>query len=98
RQHSTLFPYTTLFRTEELTNAYSVVPNKGVFRDAYMIDKIEDAEGNIIYQHADTPVTVYSEQTAYLMADMLRTVVSNGTGSLVKDRKSTRLNSSHVKI
>ncbi|WP_310549966.1 transglycosylase domain-containing protein [Paenibacillus glufosinatiresistens] len=69
---------------EELTNAYSAIGNGGVFNDAYMIDKIVDAAGHIVYQHKAEPATVFSPQTAYLMTDMLRTVITDGTGSTVK--------------
>ncbi|WP_127531487.1 transglycosylase domain-containing protein [Paenibacillus kobensis] len=67
---------------EELTNAYGSIPNNGVFNDAYMISKITDATGKVIYEHKAQPKRVYSEQTAFLMTDMLRTVISdpNGTG------------------
>lgn len=61
---------------EELTNAYSAIGNQGVFNDAYMIERIEDANGNVVYQHQPNPQRVFSEQTAYLMTDMLRTVIS----------------------
>jgi penicillin-binding protein len=64
---------------EELTNAYSTIANKGVHNDAYMIRKIEDSEGRIIFEHVQDPISVFSEQTAYLMTDMLKTVVTNGT-------------------
>lgn len=66
---------------EELTNAYSTIANKGVFNDAYMISKIEDAQGNVIYNHESNPTTVFSPETAYLMTDMLRTVITAGTGA-----------------
>ncbi|WP_025697046.1 transglycosylase domain-containing protein [Paenibacillus durus] len=69
---------------EDLTNAYSAIANKGVFNDAYMIEKIVDSKGKIIYQHKANPERVFSEQTAYLMTDMLRTVITNGTGSTVR--------------
>lgn len=69
---------------EELTNAYSAIGNQGKFNDAYMVEKIVDAQGKIIYQHKANPVQVFSVQTAYLMTDMLRTVVSDGTGSTVR--------------
>ncbi len=36
---------------EELTNAYAAIGNQGAFNDAYMIEKIVNAEGKIIYQH-----------------------------------------------
>lgn len=71
---------------EDLTNAYSSIGNKGLFNDAYMIEKIVDSKGNIIYQHKPQPERVFSEQSAYLMTDMLRTVVTDGTGSTVKSK------------
>ena len=69
---------------EELTNAYSSIGNQGAFNDAYMIEKIVDSQGKIIYQHKVNPEQVFSEQTAYLMTDMLRTVITEGTASTVK--------------
>lgn len=66
---------------QELTNAYTTIPNKGMFYDAHMISKIVDSHGKTIYQHEKKPVRVYSEQTAYLMEDMLRTVITNGTAT-----------------
>ncbi|KWX80770.1 carboxypeptidase [Paenibacillus riograndensis] len=69
---------------EDLTNAYSSIGNQGAFNDAYMIEKIVDAQGKIIYQHKVNPEQVYSKQTAYLMTDMLRTVITDGTASTVK--------------
>ncbi|WNS45786.1 transglycosylase domain-containing protein [Paenibacillus sp. MMS20-IR301] len=69
---------------EELTNAYSAIGNQGAFNDAYMIEKIVDSQGKIIYQHKVNPEQVFSEQTAYLMTDMLRTVITDGTASTVK--------------
>jgi penicillin-binding protein len=70
---------------EELTNAYSSIANHGSFLDAYMIEKIIDSNGNIVYQHTPEPVKAFSEQTAYLMTDMLRTVITEGTASTVKN-------------
>lgn len=70
---------------EELTNAYSSIGNQGKFTDAFMIEKIVDSKGNIVYKHEVKPEQVFSEQTAYLMTDMLRTVITNGTGSKVRD-------------
>jgi len=71
---------------EELTNAYATIPNKGAFNDSYMIEKITDVNDNVIYEHQLEPKQVFSEETAYLMTDMLRTVLTNGTGSRVLRR------------
>lgn len=69
---------------EELTNAYSSIANGGQFLDAYMIAKITDSNGNIVYLHENDPQRVFSQQTAYLMTDMLRTVITSGTGTSIK--------------
>ena len=71
---------------EENTNAFGTFANNGQFVDAYLIDKITDKEGKIIYQHKVNPVDVFSPQTAYLTYDMLRDVINGGTATSVKNR------------
>ncbi|WP_445678096.1 transglycosylase domain-containing protein [Psychrobacillus sp. FSL H8-0484] len=71
---------------EENTNAYGTFANNGQFIDAYMIEKIEDVEGNIIYQHEVEPVEVFSPETAYIMTDILRDVLTEGTAKLANSR------------
>ncbi|MCO7124878.1 penicillin-binding protein [Sporolactobacillus shoreicorticis] len=66
---------------EENTNAYTTFANNGKFIDAYMIDKITDSSGKVIYQHETKPVKVFSKQTNYLMLDMMRDVFKYGTGA-----------------
>ncbi|SFS61098.1 transglycosylase domain-containing protein [Paenibacillus sp. BC26] len=66
---------------EELTNAYGAIANDGVFNDAYMISKITDANGDIVFKHEAKPLRVFSQQTAFLMTDMLKTVISDPNGS-----------------
>ena len=70
---------------EENTNAYSTFANGGQFIDAYMIDRIEDQDGNIIYKHEVEPVQVFSPETSYIMTDMMRDVLSQGTGTVAKN-------------
>lgn len=65
---------------EENTNAYQAIANGGQFIDGYMIEKIVDLDGNIIFQHEVEPVQVYTEETAYILTDMLRGVLTDGTG------------------
>ncbi|GIN21653.1 transglycosylase domain-containing protein [Siminovitchia fordii] len=68
---------------EENTNAFTTFANGGKFVDAYMIDKITDANGKVVYEHKVKPVDVFSPQTAYLMTDMMRDVFRYGTASAV---------------
>lgn len=69
---------------EENTNAYQAIANNGQFINGYMIDKIVDLDGNIIYEHKAEPKQVYSAETAYILTDMLRGVLTNGTGTTAK--------------
>ena len=64
----------------ENTNAYDTFGNGGKFTQSYMISKITDTKGNVIYQHKTKPVKVFSPQTSYLMTDVMRDVLGpNGT-------------------
>lgn len=75
---------------EENTNAFGTFANGGKFIDAYLIEKIIDKEGNIIYEHEVEPVDVFSPQTAYLTYDMLRDVVRSGTAASLNGRLKFR--------
>lgn len=66
---------------KEMTGAYAAIGNGGEFNPTYMIEKIVDSKGNIVYKHQISPSRVFSPQTAYLMTDMLKSVVSDGTGN-----------------
>ncbi len=71
---------------EENVNAYTTFANDGKFIDAYMIEKIVDDEGNIVYEHKVEPVDVFTPQTAYLTIDMMRDTLNHyaGTGRYAK--------------
>lgn len=70
---------------EENVNAYATFANGGKFIDAYLIEKIETKNGEVIYQHKSEAVDVFTPQTAYLTLDMMRDVVRQGTAASVKD-------------
>ncbi len=70
---------------EENTNAYQAIANNGQFIDGYMIEKIVDLDGNVIYEHKAEPVQVYSPETAYILTDMMRGVLTEGTGVSAKN-------------
>lgn len=67
----------------EATSAYTTFPNAGVWRDAFMIDEIQDREGNTVYKHESKTDQVFNPNTAYIMNDMLKDVVRTGTASEV---------------
>ena len=72
---------TTGVTIEENVNAYTTFANNGKFIDAYMIEKIEDSNGEIIFQHEKTETNVFTPQTSYLTIDMMRDVIKSGTAS-----------------
>ncbi|KEO81107.1 PBP1A family penicillin-binding protein [Tumebacillus flagellatus] len=67
----------------EATSAYTVFPNAGVHRDAYMIEEIKDRDGNSVYKHESKTDQVFSANTAYILNDMMKDVVRKGTASEV---------------
>ncbi|HZH60255.1 MAG TPA: transglycosylase domain-containing protein [Metabacillus sp.] len=66
---------------EENVNAYTTFANQGKFVDAYLIEKIETSDGEVIYQHEKVENDVFSAQTAYLTIDMMRDVIRSGTAA-----------------
>ncbi|WP_052144731.1 transglycosylase domain-containing protein [Halalkalibacter okhensis] len=72
---------------EQNTNAYATFANGGKFVKSYMIEKIETADGEVIYEHEPSEVDVFSPQASYLTLDMLRDVLkSGGTASTLPRR------------
>jgi penicillin-binding protein 1A len=65
----------------EIISAFSTFANKGVRVDPISILKVEDKYGNIIDTASPHSRGVLTEQTAYIMATMLQTVASRGTGA-----------------
>lgn len=61
----------------EQTSAFSTLANGGEHHDAYLIEKIEDSRGNIVYQHEDKKERVFSEATAYLTTNMLQDIANS---------------------
>ena len=74
----------------QMAAAYSPFANGGTFHAPYFIEKITDRDGAVVYRHQDSGTRVLSAQNAYLLTDLMRTVIASGTG--------TRLNSAGVQV
>ena len=61
--------------TLQMTQAFSVFANDGVKIDLYTVQRIEDRDGRVIYEHKIDPVQVLSPQTTFIINDILRDVV-----------------------
>ena len=75
------------------TNGYQTLANNGVYHKKYMISKIEKTSGEVIYEHKDEPVQVYSKATATIMQSLLRDVISSRVTSTFQNDLAS-LNSS----
>jgi len=64
----------------ELTGSYATFVNGGIRPDPYPITRIEDKNGAVLEEHRPTVSVQLDAQTAYLMVDLLRAVVTQGTG------------------
>jgi penicillin-binding protein 1A len=65
----------------EMVPAFSIFPNGGILKEPFFISKIVDRNGIVQYEKTKADQEeVLSEQTAYIMTNMLETVVDHGTG------------------
>jgi len=65
----------------DMASAYATLANDGVYNPPYMIERVEDRNGNVIFQHQPGPKRVISPQTARLVTEILRQNVTSGTGT-----------------
>ena len=65
----------------EITAAYSIFSNKGIYNEARSYYKVTDRDGNMILEDKYNGKVVISEDNAAIMTAMLQNVVKNGTAS-----------------
>jgi len=68
----------------ELTAAYGAIGNKGILAQPFGILKVVDKYGNVLEENQPKLRQVLREETAYIMTDMMETVVNRGTGAGVR--------------
>lgn len=69
---------------EEMVNAYSTFPNKGIRTEPLYVTRIEDSNGNIIGSFTPRTHEIIGETTSYKMLYMMRAVMDQGTGVRVR--------------
>jgi 1A family penicillin-binding protein len=70
---------------ESLTAAYGTFANGGILRRPTLIRRVEDRDGNTIYEADDRSERVFSDGTAYIVANMLQDVITFGTGARARE-------------
>jgi len=68
----------------QMSAAYGTIANGGIYEKPHLITRIVDEDGVELYSYQPESHRVMSEQTAWLMTSMLRTVVDSGTGTRAK--------------
>ena len=68
----------------EMAGVYSVISNLGILNEPYLIDRIEDFRGNTLYEHFYFGVQRFSQKSIYPLLDMMRGVVEEGTGRVIR--------------
>jgi penicillin-binding protein 1C len=59
-------------RLLDLTGAYAAIANQGLLLPPYAIERVRDATGNVVYEHAAAQaIRTISPEHAFILADML---------------------------
>jgi penicillin-binding protein 1A len=64
----------------EVVAAYAAFANQGIYSKPYAVMRIEDRYGNVIKEYFPQQEEVLSAEAAYLMTNLMQTVVDRGTG------------------
>jgi 1A family penicillin-binding protein len=64
----------------EMASAYGVFAAAGGRADPYVIERVTDADGESVYEHAPTPTEAVHPAVAAALVDIMQDVVRSGTG------------------
>ncbi len=70
----------------DMVAAYNTYPSRGVYIEPLFVTRIEDNMGNVIGEFQTHKREAVSEQTAYLMANLMQGVVNHGTAHGLRSR------------
>jgi penicillin-binding protein 1A len=69
------------FHSIDMAGAYAAFGNEGIYTEPYAITKIEFSDGSTLDMKPESNAAM-SESTAYMVTDMMRSVMTEGTGTL----------------
>jgi len=72
---------------KELTRAYGIFASGGLLAEPLFITRVEDRFGKVLEENNPSLKEVLSKQTSYIMTDILKAVVQEGTGYKAKALK-----------
>ena len=65
----------------EIATAYTIFPNMGLERRLHHVTKVTSGEADITRPNKNEPKAIARPDTTYLVTDMLRAVINEGTGA-----------------
>jgi penicillin-binding protein 1A len=69
---------------KDLTAAYSVFPNAGVRKQAYIIERIDDQDHHPIYRAAHVTIPALDPGSAWMTSELMEQVLTTGTAASAK--------------
>ncbi|WP_251027756.1 transglycosylase domain-containing protein [Bacillus sp. ISL-41] len=71
--------FTTGVSPLEMTSAYTVFSNKGLFLKPRAISNVTDSDGEVLYKWNDEPAQVWNPSTAEIVRSLMQKTVASGT-------------------
>jgi len=68
----------------EMVGAQTTYPNKGIYTEPIFVTRIEDKNGNVLSEFVPRRNEAMSEETAYLMLELMKGVVDYGTSARIR--------------
>lgn len=69
----------------QMSASYLPFMNGGYYYNPTSVRRIEDKAGNIVYQKTNVQTKVLSEETAFLLTNVMKEVINSGTGKRLKN-------------
>lgn len=70
----------------KMVNAYATIAHEGIRREPLVVKRIRDRDGRVIAEFSSSPRRAMSPDAAVTLVDMMRGVVTQGTGTMVRTR------------
>jgi penicillin-binding protein 1A len=68
----------------EMVSAYSTFVNEGVYVKPVIVNRIEDKNGTVLYQHVPQTRDVLNKEAAYVTVNLLEGVTQYGSGARLR--------------
>lgn len=74
----------------EMASAYSAFSTLGIYHEPFLFRRVEDAFGQIIFEHIVQEKRVLDTTTTYQVVDMMKSVIDSGSGRSIRRMGFTR--------